>query len=191
MIIFCSILGRCIKFKEEKIEQLEWKNILICLLFISEDPLTIKKIEETTGLERKEVLRLINELIKDYEDSNQPLRIYEIARGYKIGTKTKYFAWVKKMTEIRKKVQISSAALETLAIIAYNQPVTRLEIEKFRGVSCSGVIYNLLKHRFIKITGRKKTPGNPLIYKITDTFLMHFGLKNISDLPRLREIGIN
>jgi segregation and condensation protein B len=191
MIIFCSILGRCIKFKEEKIEQLEWKNILICLLFISEDPLTIKKIEETTGLERKEVLRLINELIKDYEDSNQPLRIYEIARGYKIGTKTKYFAWVKKMTEIRKKVQISSAALETLAIIAYNQPVTRLEIEKYRGVSCSGVIYNLLKHRFIKITGRKKTPGNPLIYKITDTFLMHFGLKNISDLPRLREIGIN
>jgi len=191
MIIFCSILGRCIKFKEEKIEQLEWKNILICLLFISEDPLTIKKIEETTGLERREVLQLINELIKDYEDSNQPLRIYEIARGYKIGTKTKYFAWVKKMTEIRKKVQISSAALETLAIIAYNQPVTRLEIEKFRGVSCSGVIYNLLKHRFIKITGRKKTPGNPLIYKITDTFLMHFGLKNISDLPRLREIGIN
>jgi len=191
MIIFCSILGRCIKFKEEKIEQLEWKNILICLLFISEDPLTIKKIEETTGLERKEVLQLINELIKDYEDSNQPLRIYEIARGYKIGTKTKYFAWVKKMTEIRKKVQISSAALETLAIIAYNQPVTRLEIEKYRGVSCSGVIYNLLKHRFIKITGRKKTPGNPLIYKITDTFLMHFGLKNISDLPRLREIGIN
>ena len=191
MIIFCSISGRCIKFKEEKIEQLEWKNILICLLFISEDPLTIKKIEETTGLGRKEVLRLMNELIKDYEDSNQPLRIYEIARGYKIGTKTKYSAWVKKMTEIRKKVQISSAALETLAIIAYNQPVTRLEIEKYRGVSCSGVIYNLLKHRFIKITGRKKTPGNPLIYKITDTFLMHFGLKNISDLPRLREIGIN
>ena len=191
MIIFCSISGRCIKFKEEKIEQLEWKNILICLLFISEDPLTIKKIEETTGLGRKEVLLLMNELIKDYEDSNQPLRIYEIARGYKIGTKTKYSAWVKKMTEIRKKVQISSAALETLAIIAYNQPVTRLEIEKFRGVGCSGVIYNLLKHRFIKITGRKKTPGNPLIYKITDTFLMHFGLKNISDLPRLREIGIN
>jgi len=90
MIIFCSISGRCIKFKEEKIEQLEWKNILICLLFISEDPLTIKKIEETTGLGRKEVLRLMNELIKDYEDSNQPLRIYEIARGYKIGTKTKY-----------------------------------------------------------------------------------------------------
>jgi len=95
------------------------------------------------------------------------------------------------MTEIKKKIQISSAALETLAIIAYNQPITRLEIEKFRGVSCSGVIYNLLKHRFIKITGRKKTPGNPLIYKITDNFLMHFGLKNISELPKLREIGIN
>ena len=191
MIIFCSSLGRCIKFKEEKIEKLEWKNILICLLFVSENPLTIKKIEDTTELERKEIVLLMNELIKDYEDSNQPFKIYEIAGGYKIGTKTRYSVWVKKITEIRKKVQISSAALETLAIIAYNQPVTRLEIEKYRGVSCSGVIYNLLKHRFIKITGRKKAPGNPLIYKITDNFLMHFGLKNISELPKLREVGIN
>jgi len=191
MIIFCSSLERCIKFKEEKIEKLEWKNILICLLFVSENPLTIKKIEDTTELERKEIVLLMNELIKDYEDSNQPFKIYEIAGGYKIGTKTRYSIWVKKITEIRKKVQISSASLETLAIIAYNQPVTRLEIEKYRGVSCSGVIYNLLKHRFIKITGRKKAPGNPLIYKITDNFLMHFGLKNISELPKLREVGIN
>ena len=170
---------------------MEWKNIIVCLLFVSEDPLTIKKIEDTIELKRKEIIQLFSELKEDYENSNQPFRIYEIAGGYKIGTKTKYSAWVKKITEIRKKVQISSAALETLAIIAYNQPVTRVEIEKFRGVSCSGVIYNLLKHRFIKITGRKKAPGNPLIYKITDNFLMHFGLSNISELPKLKEIGIN
>ncbi|MCK4241363.1 MAG: SMC-Scp complex subunit ScpB, partial [Candidatus Atribacteria bacterium] len=87
--------------------------------------------------------------------------------------------------------QISKAALETLAIIAYNQPVTRLEIEKIRGVNCSGVLFNLLKHKFIKISGRKKVPGNPLIYKVTDTFLIHFGLKKLSDLPKLTEIGIS
>ncbi len=191
MTIFYLGSGGCIKFNEVKIEQSEWKNILTCLLFVSDNPLTIKKIEDTTGLEKKAIEKLMDELIKDYEDSAQPFRVYEIAGGFKIGTKSKYSIWVKKMTEIKKKIQISSAALETLAIIAYNQPITRLEIEKYRGVSCSGVIYNLLKHRFVKITGRKKTPGNPLIYKITDNFLMHFGLKNISELPKLREIGIN
>jgi len=77
-----------------------------------------------------------------------------------------------------------------MAIIAYNQPVTRLEIEKVRGVSCSGVLFNLLKHKFVKISGRKKSPGNPLLYKVTDFFLMHFGLKKINDLPKLSEIGI-
>ena len=161
------------------------------MLFVSENPLTIKKIEEITCLKKNNIIDLMQELMLDYENSNQPLRIYEIAGGYKIGTKIKYVYWVKKITENRKKLQISKAALETLAIIAYNQPITRLEIEKFRGVGCSGVIYNLLRHRFIKITGRKKVPGNPLIYKITDTFLMHFGLKDISDLPKLKEVGIN
>lgn len=161
------------------------------MLFVSKNPLNIKKIEEITGLKANKIKYLIKKLMLCYENSNQPFRIYEIAGGYKIGTKTKYSIWVKKITENIKKVQISRASLETLAIIAYNQPVTRLEIEKFRGVECSSVIYNLLKHKFVKITGRKKTPGNPLIYKITDNFLIHFGLKNISDLPKLKEIGID
>ena len=142
-------------------------------------------------MKKKLINQLIYELVKDYENPNQPLRIYEIAGGFKLGTKSKYSTWVKKMTEIKKKVQISRASLETLAIIAYNQPITRLEIEKFRGVGCSGVIYNLLKHRFIRIAGRKKAPGNPLEYKITSNFLMHFGLKDISELPKLKEVGIN
>jgi segregation and condensation protein B len=190
MIISFLNLGRCIKFNEPGIEPVEWKNIITTLLFVSDNPLTMKKIEETTGLDKKIIRQLVNELIRDYENPNQPFRIYEIAGGFKIGTKTKYSIWIKKLTETKKKIQITSAALETLAIIAYNQPITRHEIENYRGVSCSGVIYNLLKHRFIKITGRKKAPGNPLIYKITDHFLMHFGLKNISDLPKLKEIGI-
>lgn len=142
-------------------------------------------------MEKKKINQLVNELIKDYECPEHPFKVYEIAGGFKIGTKSKYSVWVKKLTETKKKVLISRAALETLAIIAYNQPITRLEIEKFRGVSCSGVLYNLLKHRFIRIAGRKKAPGNPLVYKITDYFLIHFGLKNISELPKLREIGIN
>lgn len=159
-------------------------------MFVSNDPLTVKKIKEITGLEKNRIKNIINELISNYEGDNRPFKIYEIAGGYKLGTKPGYSIWIKKILENIKKHQISKAALETLAIIAYNQPITRLEIEKIRGVNCSGVLFNLLKHKFIRISGRKKVPGNPLIYKITDTFLIHFGLKKLSDLPKLTEIGI-
>jgi len=154
------------------------------------NPLTLEKIKDITGLEKKRSRPIIDELISKYDDDGRPFKIYEIAGGYKLGTKPQYSIWVKKILENKKKLQISKAALETLAIIAYNQPVTRSEIEKIRGVSCSGVLFNLLKHKFVKISGRKKAPGNPLLYKVTDFFLMHFGLKKINDLPKLSEIGV-
>ncbi len=154
------------------------------------NPLTLEKIKDITGLEKKRSRPIIDELISKYDDDGRPFKIYEIAGGYKLGTKPQYSVWVKKILENKKKLQISKAALETLAIIAYNQPVTRSEIEKIRGVSCSGVLFNLLKHKFVKISGRKKAPGNPLLYKVTDFFLMHFGLKKINDLPKLSEIGV-
>jgi segregation and condensation protein B len=159
-------------------------------LLVYNNPLTLDKIKEITGLEKRTSKLIINELISKYDDDGRPFKIYEIAGGYKLGTKPQYSIWVKKILENKKKHQISKAALETLAIIAYNQPVTRLEIEKIRGVSCSGVLFNLLKHKFVKISGRKKAPGNPLLYKVTDFFLIHFGLKKIKDLPKLSEIGI-
>ncbi|MBE3035545.1 MAG: SMC-Scp complex subunit ScpB, partial [Candidatus Atribacteria bacterium] len=154
------------------------------------NPLTLDKLKEITGLDKRKSRLIINELISKYDDDSRPFKIYEIAGGYKLGTKPQYSIWVKKILEDKRKHQISKASLETLAIIAYNQPVTRLEIEKIRGVSCSGVLFNLLKHKFVKISGRKKVPGNPLLYKVTDFFLMHFGLKKINDLPKLSEIGI-
>lgn len=160
------------------------------MLFIHNNPLTLEKIKEITGLEKRRSRSIISELISKYDNDGRPFKIYEIAGGYKLGTKPQYSIWVKKILENKKKHQISKAALETLAIIAYNQPVTRLEIEKIRGVSCSGVLFNLLKHKIVRISGRKKAPGNPLLYKVTDFFLIHFGLKKISDLPKLSEIGI-
>ena len=160
------------------------------MLLVYNNPLTLEKIKEITGLENRRSRSIINKLISKYNNDDNPFRIYEIAGGYKLGTKPQYSVWVKKILENKKKHQISKPALETLAIIAYNQPVTRLQIEKIRGVNCSGVLLNLLKHKFVKISGRKKAPGNPLLYKVTDFFLMHFGLKKISDLPKLREIGI-
>lgn len=160
------------------------------MLLVYNNPLTLEKIKEITSLEKRRSKLIINELIARYDNDDTPFKIYEIAGGYKLGTKPQYSVWVEKILENKKKHQISIAALETLAIIAYNQPVTRLEIEKIRGVSCSGVLFNLLKHKFIRISSRKKAPGNPLLYKVTDFFLMHFGLKKIDDLPKLREMGI-
>jgi len=168
----------------------EWGNIIECLLLVHNNPLTLEKIKEITDLDKGRSRTIISELILKYDNDGRPFRIYEIAGGYKLGTKPEYSVWVKKILENKKKHQISKAALETLAIIAYNQPATRIEIEKIRGVSCSGVLFNLLKHKFVRISGRKKAPGNPLLYKVTDFFLMHFGLKKIGDLPKLREIGI-
>ncbi len=149
-------------------------------MLVYNNPLTLEKIKDITGLEKKRSRPIIDELISKYDDDGRPFKIYEIAGGYKLGTKPQYSIWVKKILENKKKLQISKAALETLAIIAYNQPVTRSEIEKIRGVSCSGVLFNLLKHKFVKISGRKKAPGNPLLYKVTDFFLMHFGLKKLT-----------
>lgn len=159
-------------------------------MLVHNNPLTLEKIKEITDLDKGRSRTIISELILKYDNDGRPFRIYEIAGGYKLGTKPEYSVWVKKILENKKKHQISKAALETLAIIAYNQPATRIEIEKIRGVSCSGVLFNLLKHKFVRISGRKKAPGNPLLYKVTDFFLMHFGLKKIGDLPKLREIGI-
>ena len=159
-------------------------------MLVYNNPLTLDKIKEITDLEKRKSRLIINELISKYDDDSRPFKIYEIAGGYKLGTKPQYSIWVKKILENKRKHQISKASLETLAIIAYNQPVTRLEIEKIRGVSCSGVLFNLLKHKFVKISGRKKVPGNPLLYKVTDFFLIHFGLNKINDLPKLSEIGI-
>jgi len=160
------------------------------LLLVYNNPLTLEKIKEITGLEKSRSRLIINRLISKYSEDIRPFKIYEIAGGYKLGTKPQYSVWIKKILENKKKQQISKAAMETMAIIAYNQPVTRMDIEKIRGVSCSGVLFNLLKYKFVRISGRKKAPGNPLLYKVTDFFLMHFGLKNISDLPKLSEIGI-
>ena len=180
-----------LKFKEELNSYSEWKNIIECLLLVSDNPLTVKKIKELTDLETKVINLLIKKLVNEYENSERPFTLYEIAGGYKLGTKPQYSLWVKKISENKKKYFISKASLETLAIIAYNQPITRIEIERVRGVNCTGVLFNLLKYKFIKICGRKKVPGSPLLYKITDTFLLHFGLKTLSDLPKLTEIGIN
>jgi len=157
---------------------------------LSNKPIPIKKIKEITGKESKEIKLIIDELKGEYLENDRPFFIQEVARGFSFATKPDYSQWVKKLYNNEKKYILSKASIETLAIIAYNQPVTRMEIEKIRGVNSSSILLNMLKHDFIKICGRKKMPGNPLLYRVTEKFLLHFGLKSISDLPPIEQLGI-
>lgn len=160
------------------------------LLFVSNKPLSVKKIVNITGKEAEEVRKIIKNLQENYRLNNRPFFIQEVSGGFSFATKPEYSFWVKKLYSIDKKISLSRPSIETLAIIAYNQPITRLDIEKIRGVDCSSVLSSLLKNGFIRIRGRKKIPGNPFLYRVTEKFLLHFGLKSVSDLPPLEELEI-
>jgi len=127
-------------------------------------------------------------LQEEYRLNNRPFFIQEVSGGFSFATKPEYTTWIKRLYNNNKKISLSRASIETLAIIAYNQPATRLKIEKIRGVDSSSVLSNLLKNGFIRISGREKLPGNPFLYRVTEKFLFHFGLKSLSDLPPLGEL---
>ena len=134
------------------------------------------------------VKEVVKELQNEYIMRNSGIKIQEIAGGIRLGTNELYGEELKKIFQRRKKQKLSKAALETLAIIAYKQPITRTEIEFIRGVSIDGVMKDLMEKNFVKIVGRKNVPGAPALYGTTKEFLQYFGLKSIKDLPTLREI---
>jgi len=135
-----------------------------------------------------QLTHLIPKLQIMFMNEERPLEIQEIAGGYQITTRAEYETWVRRLLYKSGKLTLSQAALETLAIIAYKQPVNRFEVEAVRGVDCSGVLKTVLDRNLIKIKGRDEGPGRPLLYATTDTFLEYFGLNRISDMPKLKEI---
>lgn len=157
---------------------------------MTKEPLSIKKIKNITGKKSNKIKQIIKDINKEYVLHERPFFIQEVAQGYSMAVKPEYSAWIKKFLNNDKKTRLSRASIETLAIIAYNQPVTRIEIEKIRGVDTTSILLNLLKNNFIKVSGRKKVPGNPLLYRVTNKFLLHFGLKNMKDLPPINELGL-
>lgn len=160
-------------------------------MFATNKPLSANKIAEITGKKIIEVKNTISDIQKDYTMNNRPFFIQEVSGGFSIAAKPEYSSWIKKLYGNDKKTNLSKASIETLAIIAYNQPITRSEIERIRGVDCSSVLLKLFKNDLIAIQGRKKIPGNPFLYRVTKNFLLYFGLKSIADLPPLNELGIN
>ncbi len=164
------------------------KNIIESMLFVSEDPLTIDRIKNVlTFADTKEIRNALKVLLDEYESRKGGFFLHEVAGGYQIRTRPEYTEWIKRLVKTNPR-RISKASLETLAIIAYKQPVIRSDIEHIRGVDCGGVIRMLLERKLVRVLGRKKIPGRPLIYATTKQFLETFDLKDIKDLPTPKEI---
>ena len=164
------------------------KNILESLLFAADEPLTIDRLKTiVTGAESQELREALKELAADYEARQGGFFLKEVAGGYQIRTRPDYKEYIKRLLQPRPQ-RLSKAALETLAIIAYKQPVIRSDVEHIRGVDCGGVLRVLLERKFIRVLGRKEIPGRPLIYATTKRFLEVFDLKNLKDLPTPKEI---
>jgi len=170
-------------------EKEELKSIVECLLFFSDKPLSIEKLAEIMESGKfDEIKEAVEDLQKEYELRNSGLQVLNIAQGYQICTRSEFSRWVRKLYKAQTTFQLSLPALETLSIIAYKQPVTRGEIEKIRGVDASYVLRALLEKKMIRISGRKKLPGRPIIYGTSQEFLRYFGLKDLSEIPSLEEI---
>ena len=163
------------------------RKIMEALLFVSEKPLTTEDLRQALdGLDDEKIKEAIAELREDYIKSERSFNIAELAGGYQIVTNPEFAPWIDKLFR-RDETKLSTPSLETLAIIAYKQPLTRSEIEKIRGVNIEGVLKTLLDKNLIKIRGRKDAPGRPITYGTTDKFLEDFGLKGLEHLPKLRD----
>lgn len=174
------------------------KEIIEALLFATDEPLTVSQIIDIFGiLEEGEqpqqvtpetILGTIEELNREFAANNRALHVVKIAGGYQFATKPEFGVWLGKMVKEKSKRKLSVSALESLAVIAYKQPVTKPEIESIRGVNADYVLHSLLERGLVTIVGRAATPGRPLLYGTTAVFLKHFGINDLSELPKPREI---
>jgi segregation and condensation protein B len=167
----------------------ELKAILEAIIFASPEPLTRKGIDKLLQSEPPEdVDAALTELKRDY-DRPGGLQLIEVAGGYQIVTRPELHEWVRRLFHERTTQRLTVQALETLAVIAYKQPLTALEVAEIRGVNTSGVLNTLLERHLIKIVGRKKVVGRPFLYATTKEFLIRFGLNDLSDLPKVEDMA--
>jgi segregation and condensation protein B len=159
------------------------------ILFVAQGPVTADRLvsvfEDVSKADVREALRRLGD---DYARSGRGVELVELAGGYQFVTRAEVAPWIARYHRVKPAPKLSRSALEALAIIAYKQPIVRSEIEQIRGVETSGVMRTLLERKLVRIVGRKEVPGRPILYGTTKVFLQHFGLRDLSELPPLREI---
>lgn len=165
------------------------KKAIESIIFISDQPVSVDKLSLAfPNVERAQLRKCLKELVEEWEALNRGFLLSEIAGGFQFRTDPRYSEDISNYNKKIKKFRLSRAALEVTAIIAYKQPVTKVEIEAIRGVDSSGVINVLMERRVIEIKGRKEVIGKPFLYGTTPEFLEVFGLKTLNDLPTLKEL---
>jgi segregation and condensation protein B len=167
-------------------DELEIKKVVETLLFITDQPLPVERISQICNLKENKIQKALDMLVEDYEA--RTLQIMNIAGGYQMATRQEYSLWIRRLYNNRMTVRLSAAALETLSIIAYKQPITRAEVEAIRGVEVIGPLETLLERRLITTVGRKESVGRPLLYGTTKEFLRQFGLNSLDNLPDINTL---
>ena len=178
-------------------------RIIEALLFSAQMPLSIREIttaiksaedpaaagpNEFARVREAEVAAAIEQLKTEYVEQGRAFQLIEKAEGWQLATDPKYAPWVRQLFPVPKPARLSAPALETLAIIAYRQPITRADVEAVRGVNIDGVLQTLMERGLVKIAGRAEIPGRPLLYETTQFFLDHFGLRDLDELPNVEEL---
>lgn len=161
------------------------KAAIEALIFASSEPLATKTMAEIIGIDDHTVRQLLADLIAEYRQIGRGIQIVEVANGYQFSTRPESSPFVEKLQKVPRNVGLSQAAIETLAIIAYKQPITKAEIESLRGVSVESALNTLLDKNLIQEGGRKEGPGRPIIYQTTQRFLQYFGLNDLKELPKV------
>ena len=173
-------------------EDAELKKVLETLLFITDAPLPVSRIAQLCEIKNKERLEgALAELRKTYDEEGRTFQIMQVAGGWQLATRPEYGIWVRKLYQNKMTVRLTQAALETLCIIAYKQPLTRAEIEAIRGVEVIGPLETLTQRRLITVVGRRESIGRPILYGTTSEFLRQFGLNSLDDLPKLESFNID
>jgi segregation and condensation protein B len=170
------------------LDEQEIKSILEAVLFVAHDPITVDRLTAVVeGPQKSVVFETLKTLQQEYEQEGRGLRLAEVAGGFLLVTRPEYAPYIKRLNKTKSITKLSRSALETLAIISYKQPIIRAEIEKIRGVETSGVLRTLLDQKLVRIVGRQDVPGRPILYGTSKQFLQRFGLRDLRDLPPLKE----
>ena len=179
-------------FEPEHVESLdrdETRQAIFAMLFASDRPLSAGRIAEALGDADPDIVAtMLSELKEEIDGGEAPIELREIAGGYQLTTEARYAPFIRRLFQIKKSNKLTKAVLETLAIIAYRQPVTRPDVESIRGVSVSHAFSQLQERHLIKAVGVSDTPGRPRLFRTTDEFLVHFGINHLNELPSIDEL---
>lgn len=167
----------------------EIKKIIESILFVAGDAVAVSNISSALEISEEEIKNIIDEMIWDRQQKNEGVLLIKVEDGVQLCSNPLYTAYIESVLQPVKKTKLSQSLLETLAIIAYRQPITRAEVEQVRGVKCNYSVAALIESGLIERAGRKKTLGNPMMYVTSDEFLRHFGISSLDELPALKQLS--